>query len=281
MSIHLITQSVVTRGHDVAAPARSLGWTHTAFVAESPIADARLLADLEADLAASGAHPIVFCSLQIARRIRRQHARLARGLFLNEGLLAWSSYAALIDPDMLLNGRGVLLPWAHLPARAGELGRIFGDHLFLRPNSPLKPFTGFSVSLDALAFEHAAHSQTDRVDPGELVVVCPAKSIAPVEFRFWLIDGAISSGAPTGAAYSWDTDSERFDAVAEAPQAMVAAARRLAATLESHENLLVADFVMEGDTPRLVELNPLSTSGFYAALKVGRMLADLGTMLVT
>lgn len=280
MSIHLITQNVVTRGHDVGAPARSLGWTHTAFVAAGQVADERFLAGLEAELAASGAFPVVFCSLQFARRIRRQHPRLTRGLFLNEGLLAWSSYAALIDPDTLLNGRGVILPWAHVPARASELGSLFGDQLFLRPNSPMKPFTGFSVSLDALAFEHAAHSQTDRIDPGELVVVCPAKSLASIEFRFWLIDGRISSGAPTGAAYGWDTESEGFDAAAEAPHAMVAAARRLAATLEPHENLLVADFVMEGDAPRLVELNPLSTSGFYEALQVGPMLADLGAILV-
>lgn len=52
-----------------------------------------------------------------------------------------------------------------------------------------------------------------------------------------------------------------------------------AVTLEPHENSLVADFVMQGDAPKLIELNPLSTSGFYTALHVDRMLADLGAIL--
>lgn len=291
----LIIQDVIARGHDVDAAAAALGWEPRSFAVDKPGLLADSLATLEAETIARDARPVVFCSLQAARMICRRHPALARGLFLNERITRWSVTSAYLPAEWLLNPRGSLLPWAHLEAEAAALAARHGPALFLRPDSAMKAFTGFPVPAHRLAEEVRLHGQTDSILPEELTLVAPARRLGGTEFRFWLVDGRVSDGAPRGAAYGWV--HERADVVldARAPDAAVALAAAVAARLEAQETLLVADIALvEADDdaqgsgrqpdirlcrPALVELNGFSTSGFYPGLDVVRLLADLEPLL--
>lgn len=273
--IHLITQDVITRGHDARAAATALGWRHSELAGITCLDEAPLAA-LEGEIAKSGDMPLVFCSLQIAGRIRRRHPGLVRGLFLPEAFLRWHRYTSVLPRGVLLNPDAVLLPWSRIPDTAPRLRPLLGDGIFIRPDSPMKPFTGFSVGTDALAFEHAALGRAAAIDPAELCVLAPARTIDPVEYRFWLVNGAVSRAAPGGAAYGWHEGSE--DA-GRAPKEVVELAECLARDLEQHDNLLVADLAIVDGDARLVELNAVATSGWYKGMNPERLLRDIAEII--
>lgn len=281
MLLHIVTQQAVCRDHDLAALAGRRGWRHTGL---PPRDSAAILHALEATEAGIGddVRPVVFCAIPAARAIRRRFPRLARGLFLPETLLAWHRYTSLLAEEENLNAGAILLPWHRLPAARPMLGDLFGEHLFVRPDSPLKPFTGFTTRLADLGFEHGARCQTDRVAPHELCVIARARTIAAQEFRFWLVDGQVSAAAPSGTAYGWDAAGNAASGLPDgiaAPEPLRALATDLARRFEDHDNLLVADLVMEGDAPRLVEMNAVSTAGFYPGLNPEILLDEISALL--
>lgn len=134
---------------------------------------------------------------------------------------------------------------------------VLGDHIFLRPDSSLKPFTGFDCKLQDLPFEISAHSQTDHVAPGELVFLCKAQEMPEDEYRVWLIDGNIVSHS----SYSWDKDRPHVPA----PDEVLDSAADLAQIMEPTMTAFTADFAVMEDGVKIVELNGISTSGWYGA----------------
>ena len=223
--------------------------------------------------ASSGERHLLFVTLPVARHVRRAVPGLAGGVILRPEILRHHVYSAALPADLLLNPRGIYLPWGRLPGEAGALSTLFGDHLFIRPDSPMKPFTGFDVRVGDLGREHAALSQTDRVEAAEMCFIAPARPMPSRETRVWCVEGR----AVTSAAYGWSREAETGD---RADPGILAAAERVAAALEYHERILTADFAVLDGAPKLVEINATSTSGWYRGMDAAALLAALETEML-
>jgi len=268
--LHIIHQTAITRNHDVAsALARLAINTHTRIDAANWKAQ---IDAAEADPALSRTRPLVFCSLQIATYVARCCPNLARGLILPRAFLDHHAYSSLLPRDIRLNPRGIYLPWGDIPDAEDLLRNLCPDGIFIRPNSPMKPFTGFSVAWPEIGREHAAMTRAAHISASELCWICAVKDVAKTEYRIWIVDGQVA----TSASYGWDEESEQ---VGTAPDDILAAAARVAQCLEMVEQIYTADFVQTPQGARLVELNAMSTSGWYRHMDPTALLQALDPML--
>lgn len=225
---------------------------------------------------------LVFCSLGVARGIRRRGGPLANGLFYEPQRLHVRQYAPQLPTGAHVNEDAIYLPWSALARNATRLFTFFGtESLFVRPDSPDKPFTGFSATQDAFVGEIEALRQVARVKPEELCLVAAGCAIDPVEWRSWMIEGKIVAWA----GYSWD-QGVMTAAVANTalesmrpPTPILELAERLAPTMEGYDNAVVADFAMTKNGARLIEINAPSTSGIYAGADFPMIAAALANIL--
>lgn len=269
--VHFHVQSVITRGLDPAPAAGVIGARLTLFDETSLVET--LAAAEAAQRSNPEQRPVVFCSLPAAAHIERACPELARGVVLPRQFLRHSVYSALLPREILLNPDGIYLPWGRIPAFRETLESLFPGGVFIRPDSPMKPFTGFAVTHDRLGEEWHLMGQVARIAPEELVYLCPARRLPPREYRTWLVDAR----PVAAAAYSWEETSPHSAGV---PGEILRAARRVGEILEMREQVYTADFVITGDGPRLVELNAMSTSGWYEGLDLRALFSALDGIFV-
>jgi len=222
--------------------------------------------------AGPGRPVVAMATLQMARRLLApEHRGLVPGVFLNPDRFRQSHYAARLG-DLLLNDDQVFLPWgefvrrgrAWLDAPQGRSGVVF-----VRPDSGFKTFAGQTLDVSRLAAEAAALDAVSGVTAETLVGVSAPKEVHPIEWRFWIVDGAVAAAAP----YSWE---DRSGAPAEPPAEVAALAAEVASRPWQVDRAYVADVVVaSGRGARLVEINSASTSGVYG-VDLGRLLPALG-----
>lgn len=262
--LHIFLQERLTRG---VTPCLPPGVAMTVF-------------DDEVDLAALDAEarpvrPVVFCSLQNARRIERHCPDLARGVLLPRAFLQHSTYTSYLPQNMLLNETGIYLPWGRLRDHADMLEGIFRQGIFLRPDSPMKPFTGFCATAGRIDADIDHMNRTLRIDSEEMTFVTAKRDLPAIEWRCWIVDGQ----PVTAAGYSWE---DSLSIPGTVPDGVFAAARRVGEILEMREQVYTADFAIMQDTGtcRLVELNALSTSGWYPGLDTAALFAALDSIML-
>lgn len=214
------------------------------------------------------------CSLTVARRARTLFPKISRGIWLDEAPLRVSSFTGLIPEDMLLNRSGVLLPLGSLPGRTEQLRSLYGDRVFIRPDSPMKAFAGTVCATDDLAAEVSAIRQVNALHGDLLVFVDRAREIGLTEVRFWACDGEIVTAAP------YAHDGEEPIVSGEDFGKAERLARRAAAIMEPVVNPVVIDVAFESGEARLVEMNAFSTSGIYMGADV-RKIVKAGLSMVT
>lgn len=268
MSVKIYLQNCITRDHDMAPRLARFG-LDLVQLDHRPDADTLSEHDVEAGQALLPSP--VFCSLQLGGYINRRLPGLARGLDMPLEALMVSRYASVLPPGILLNPHGMFLPWGQVCRARDLIGKALGPRLFLRPDRGTKPFTGFQTTIDQLEFEISAHTQTDHVDAGEMVWICPARDLPEHEFRVWIV-----AGTPvTWSSYSWVDGAGSLSV----PKSVIEAASSLGRMMEYHCRSFVADFVMISTEPKLVELNAISTSGWYPdmdpASLIGALIRDL------
>ena len=272
--MHIFYQDEITRGLDIKSEILSRGWIPYRIETEnfhSSIRDINRLI-----FASSDSSPVFgFASLRVATQHKRFNLpEVGRGMVMDKRKLTWSSYATILPPSLLLNPFGVMFPWASLMREdvVKTLKVIFGDRgVFLRPNSPLKPFAGFPTSWDDYEYNIQAYKQLEHVSPGEVVVVSSVKQVDPVEWRFWVTAGKIATFSP----YSW---GEVPEGVSDPPNGMLEIVERAIDHLEGYEDSLVIDVAETEFGSKIIELNGLSTSGFYPKMSVGDLLDALPRM---
>lgn len=129
------------------------------------------------------------------------------------------------------------------------------DAVFVRPDSPLKPFSGRVVRRDALtlaALDHGFYYDDDTI----AVVVAPVRSIER-EWRYVIVAGDVIAGS----AYAADGRHALPDQPA-APAWQFAA--EVAAALPAPDEVYVMDVCLADGDLRLLELNPFSGADLYA-----------------
>ncbi len=208
---------------------------------------------------AGGGDPTLFHgSLGNAARI----ARLPASVLGDPGSLcdvarfrcaAWYPRARqwLIDPDPLFTSVRELC--AAPGERAAPLN-IDAPELFVRPDSPLKPFSGRVVSVEGLTPAHLdCGFYYDDLD--EPIVVSPVVKIGR-EWRFFVV----SDQVVCGCEYLAEGRQARAQQVEPGAREL---ASQIAAALEAPQLAYVLDVCETPDGLRLVELNPFSGADPY------------------
>lgn len=161
----------------------------------------------------------------------------------------------------LLNRDYLMLPYAELPRCKEFLFRTLGREgtLFIRPDSPLKIFTGMTVS----------HSQFDRdyefmgfyEFPVESLVVVSSPKTIVAEWRFVIADGKVVSGS------QYVDGKEHISRIANDPGALQCAEQVLQSGYEP-DPVWVLDVCQTVDQQyHLLEIGGFSFAGLYACDK--------------
>jgi hypothetical protein len=140
-----------------------------------------------------GACVVVHADIDLATRVRRDQL-WTPGAFCTVEHFFWSHYACHLG-KYLLNREYLMLPFGELARCEAFLFRTMGraDRLFIRPDSPLKTFTGqcasrgtFSADLEFMSFYEFPASS--------LVVVSPPQEIV-AEWRFVVAGKNVVAGS--------------------------------------------------------------------------------------
>ena len=129
-----------------------------------------------------------------------------------------------------------------------------GDAVFVRPDSPLKPFGGRVIhkgGLSLAALDHGFHYQDSTI----AVVVAPVCRILR-EWRYVVVSQRVVSGS------AYQADGRRAVA-SESTGEPWAYATQIAAALDPPEEVYVLDVCETPSGLRLLELNPFSGADLY------------------
>lgn len=165
--------------------------------------------------------------------------------------------------------------WRFLPANtfvdtASEVANVLGcaDRIFVRPDSPLKPFSGrvldvASVSLSKL--DHGFYFDDESLP----IVVCPVRDVGR-EWRFVIVRSSVVAGS----AY----DAATRSAVADEPNSDAwNFAQHVASVIPSPADAYILDACESNGEFRLLELNPFGGADLYACDSVAIVHAVSGS----
>lgn len=197
-----------------------------------------------------GDEPVLFHgSLENAARIHRAKLPWRPGAFCNADAFRCSAWYERARP-WLLNADWEIVAADRLVDAPPQY-----DPMFVRPDSPLKPFSGRVVERDrlSLAALDFGFYFDDRTLP---VVVAPVRQVDR-EWRYVVADGQIVAGS----AYAADGRRALPDAPTAEPWSF---AQTVASSIEPPEIVYVLDVCEAARELRLLELNPFSGADLYA-----------------
>jgi hypothetical protein len=167
-----------------------------------------------------------------------------------------SYYMNQIPLKYFFNSDAIYLPFGMIQSRKYMLQDMFGEHIFIRPDSGFKSFTGFDVKIKDLDFELSSLKQTKNPFPNEMCLVSRAKKIHG-EYRLIVCDKKII----TGSQYRWDGKMDiRIDVHSDA----WAFAEKIVANADWQlDTCYTVDVFLGDDGPRIGEFNSFASSGLY------------------
>jgi hypothetical protein len=166
-----------------------------------------------------------------------------------------SHYMSQLPSEWFFNEDAIWLPWGSIVKKKKMLADIFGKHLFIRPDSGFKSFTGFNVKIDDLETEFAARQQTENTDPYEMCLIAKGKPIIG-EYRMVVCNGRVI----TGSQYRWD---DKLDVRIDVHHEAWAMAEQVASHSWQLDTCYVVDIFLGEHGPRIGEFNSFSSSGLY------------------
>lgn len=233
--------------------------------------------DVKSALRLARRTPIVnFMTIPFARRIERIYQnRLSLILRPDpmtpmgsvEEILSWPNFRFMLPAEYQINSYGLIVPVGDMSLIKGACEALGVEEVFLRPISAWKPFTGFCCRKEDLSFEVSALIQTERLRPGEMILVAPKRPLDPVEWRFYVVEQKLVTWAP----YSW---GEAFPLPEAPPEDIMRLARDIAERLWDIDAIVLDLGISEG-RPYLIEANAVSTSGWYPGLDVEKLISAL------
>jgi hypothetical protein len=220
----------------------------------------------------------VFCSIQVAKFIQSNVPELASGLIISNrhpepqigmnSIFDWNHYSTIIPSDLILNGHGVIhrfgdldKPWVELP-----------NDMFVKPISAWKPFTGFSCKKKDIRFEVNALTQTEHVAPHELVVVFPSQKIE-AEYRYWIVDSTIV----TSSSYGWDDEHQYHKPDGKMDKFVEKVIQYL--DINGLTEYVIDIALVSENQYKVVELNAMSTSGWYGAMDEVKLIKSIAELV--
>lgn len=187
-------------------------------------------------------------SLGNAARIRRE-LPWQPGAFCDVSAFACSAWYPRAE-RWLLNR-----DWSYMTAQDLVANPPAADRVFVRPDSPLKPFSGRVLErdrIDLAALDFGFYYD----DPALPVVVAPVRDVGR-EWRYVVIEGRVVAGS------AYQADGRR--ALPDDPGgAAWRFASEVADAMERPEAVYVLDVCESDGALRLLELNPFSGADLYA-----------------
>ena len=150
-----------------------------------------------------------------------------------------------------------LLPANELVANASDVAKSIDSStsFFVRPDSPLKPFSGRVVDVESLTLAKLDHGFYFE-DESLPVIVAPLQEIGD-EWRFVIAGKSVVAGS--------GYDPATREPIAENPDTEATAfATNVASTLEEPAEIYILDVCDCAGELRLLELNPFGGADLYA-----------------
>lgn len=196
---------------------------------------------------------IIYGSLQFVA----QHKSLPilPGAYFQPNALQCSVYTNHIPSDVLLNENSIMATFGDIRRRPDFFKTIFGARAFLRPNSSQKIFAG--CMLNNWDDELSAMAQTSSVTDETIVVLSAPQTILS-EHRMFVVNREVV----TATQYQKDG---AVDLSATSPQDAWDLAQQMANLEWQPDIAYVCDVAITPTGPKIVELNAMSTSGWYLA----------------
>jgi len=194
-------------------------------------------------------------SLAVAHALAR-HPAVEPGAFCEVDSLAFPAWARQVEDRLVSRA------WVSSTVRelVDDTARVVGEvtdgtKVFVRPASPLKPFSGRLLdtenSLTADVLDHGYY-----YDDLDLPIVVAAPVRVGAEWRFVVVDGRC-------VAWSGYLADGRLSAERMLPVDVQALAAELASVIEVADPVYVLDLARVDGEARLVELNPFSGADLY------------------
>ncbi len=188
--------------------------------------------------------------------VRKKNRGYIPGAFGFKSDTNTSYYMSQLPNQLFFNNDAIYLPWGAISQRKDQLESLFGKHLFIRPDSGFKSFTGFDVTLDKLDYELDSLRQTKNPSAHELCQIARAKPILG-EYRIVICNGEVI----TGSQYRWDGRMDvRIDVHSDAWSFAESAVAKAEWQLDA---CYVVDVFIGEDGPRIGEFNSFASSGLY------------------
>lgn len=200
---------------------------------------------------------VIYGSLEFVAQ-QQKHGYIP-GAYYQEKALHCSSYIPQIPENYLLNSEHVFATFADFCRRPDFFYRAFAnDHLFIRPNTGRKLFTGLSIARNDFEDEINSLRQLSGVSEDSLIVVAKQQTIE-AEYRFFIVNRKVI----TGSFYEHEETQSSGDALKEVPVEAWQMAQAMAKNPWQPDIGYVCDVAKTPEGFKIVELNALSCSGLY------------------
>ena len=189
------------------------------------------------------------------RFVRQKNKGFVPGAFGFKKETDVSFYMSQLSSKLFFNSDAIFLPFGLIEERKDLIQDMFGDEIFIRPDSGFKSFTGLSLKTNSIQDELGSLRQTNNPFSNELCVVAKSKPILG-EYRFVICEGEVV----TGSQYRWDGKMDiRIDVHHECWEF----AEKVAKANWQLDTCYVVDIFLGEDGPRIGEFNSFSSSGLY------------------
>ncbi|EMI19076.1 hypothetical protein RMSM_03993 [Rhodopirellula maiorica SM1] len=172
----------------------------------------------------------------------------------------------------LLNERWLCMPANEFVAHAADIAAEIGcaEQVFVRPDSPLKPFSGRVLDVDSISLEaldYGFYYEDDTLP----VVVAPVVDVGR-EWRFVVVEGHVVAGS------GYDADTRRAADAGDDTDARDLAVQ-VASSMQAPAAVYTLDVCQVGDDYRLIELNPFGGADLYDcnAVAIVKAVSDYAT----
>ena len=144
------------------------------------------------------------------------------------------------------------------------------ESFFVRPDSPLKPFSGRVIEREKLSFETLDYGfyYEDKNLP---IVITPVSEV-DMEWRF------VIAGQETIASSAYEA-SDRTEAESNCPSEVISFVREIAKALIPPDPIYILDVCNSGGNIKLVEINPFSGADLYACDRKAIISATEGILM--
>jgi len=157
----------------------------------------------------------------------------------------------------MLNDNYIMIPFGQVLERNKFIFDLFGDNIFIRPNSGKKSFTG--TTFNSYNFEHELYSikELQHVSEEEICLIAPAVSLK-AEYRLVVADRNI-------VGHSQYRRDDVLDVRRDISTSALAFAERVVKENHQPDLIYTLDIAeMPNGDCRIIELNSFNSSGLYA-----------------